>query len=85
MQLSSIVLPELRVSPREREVKTLALGQKAAWFCGTPYFVNLVEGGGLWGYAGIRSLAQLMCEAWTTPKDTRDLIPRKGLGCESCF
>lgn len=85
VQLSSIVLPELRVSPREREVKTLALGQKAAWFCGTQYFVNLVEGGGLWGYAGIRSLAQLMCEAWTTPKDTRDLIPRKGLGCASCF
>ena len=85
LQLSSVVLPELRVAPRIREQKTLALGQKAAWFCGTPYFVNLVEGGGLWGYAGIRSMARLMCEAWETPKDTRDLVPRKGLGCASCF
>lgn len=76
VQLSSIVLPELRVAPREREAKTLALGQKAAWFCGTPYFVNLVEGGGLWGYAGIRNLARLMCEAWTTSKNTRDQIGR---------
>ena len=85
LQLSSIVLPELRVASRLRGTKTLALGQKAAWFCGTPHFVNLVEGGGLWGYAGIRSVARLMCEAWTTKKDTNDLVPRKGLGCASCF
>lgn len=85
LQLSSIVLPELRVASRVRAQKTLALGQKAAWFCSTPYFVNLVEGGGLWGYAGIRTMARLMCEAWSSPKDTRDLVPRKGLGCESCY
>ena len=85
VELSSIVLPELRVANRTREQKTLAIGQKAAWFTGTPHFVNLVEGGGLWGYAGIRTMARLMVDAWQQPKDTRDLVPRKGLGCASCF
>ena len=85
VQLSSIVLPELRIASRERPERTLAIGQKAAWFCGTQHFVNIVEGAGLWGYAGIRAMARLMREAWATPKDTRDLVPRKGLGCASCF
>lgn len=85
VQLSSIILPELRVASRTRSSEVLALGQKAAWFTGSSHFVNMVEGGGLWGYAGIRTLVALMIEAWKTPKDTRDLIPRKGLGCDSCF
>ena len=85
VEISSIVLPELRVASRERAEEVLAIGQKAAWFCGTNRFVNIVEGAGLWGYAGIRTMAHLMREAWSTPKDTRDLIPRKGLGCASCF
>ena len=82
---SSTILPELRVAERARPEKTLAIGQKAAWFTGTPYFVNLVQGGGLWGFAGIRTMARLMREAWEREKDARDLIPRKGLGCESCI
>ena len=85
LQLSSTMLPELRVAPRTRERTTLALGQRAAWFCGTDRFVNLVWGGGLWGFDGIRGMAHLMREAVSTPKDTRDIIPRKGLGCPSCF
>lgn len=85
VELSSVVLPELRVASRHREQEVLALGQKAAWFTGTTRFVNLVEGGGLWGFAGIRSLATLMVDAHAHPKDTRDLVPRKGLGCPSCF
>lgn len=85
IELSSIVLPELRVASRVRETEPLALGQKAAWFTGTSHFVNMVEGGGLWGFSGIRAVAKLMCEAAAAAKDTRDLIPRKGLGCTSCF
>ncbi len=85
LELSSIVLPEMRVASRERSREFLALGQKAAWFTGSSHFVNLVEGGGLWGFEGIRALAKLMAEAWATPKDTRDIVPRKGLGCESCL
>ena len=85
VQLSSTVLPELRVAPRVRDRKTLAIGPRAAWFCGTSYFVNIVQGAGLWGFAGIRTLARLMLEAWESPKDPQDIIPRKGFGCPSCF
>ena len=84
VQLSSIVLPELRVASRTREQKVLAIGPKAAWVNSTDRFVNMVEGGGLWGFAGICTMARLMREAWAEPKDTRDLVPRKGLGCVSC-
>lgn len=83
--ISPVVSADMRVSPRRRAEKTLAIGQKAAWFTGTPFFVNIVQGGGLWGFAGIRTMAGLMTEAFTTEKDARDLIPRKGLGCESCI
>ncbi|MBR3224807.1 MAG: hypothetical protein IKF78_05755 [Atopobiaceae bacterium] len=85
VELCSIVLPQMRVASRERDEEVLAVGQKAAWFTGTSRFVNLVEGGGLWGFAGIRGIASLMEEAWSHKKDAHDLIPRKGLGCESCF
>ena len=61
----------------------LAVGPKAAWYCGTAHFVNLVDQGGMWGYSAIRKLAALMEEACRIAKDTRDLVPRKGLGCES--
>jgi hypothetical protein len=61
----------------------LAVGPKAAWFCGTRHFVNLVDYGGMWGYSGIRKLAALMEDAFLNEKDTEDLVPRKGLGCES--
>ena len=61
----------------------LAVGPKAAWFCGTEHFVNLVDYGGMWGYSGIRKMASLMEDAFENAKDTKDLVPRKGLGCES--
>ena len=75
--------PQLRLKSREHGASVLALGQIAAWAEETPWFVNLVEGGGLWGYDGIRTMAKQMVEAANTKKDTRDLVPRKGLGCES--
>lgn len=73
-----------RVLSRQREEKILALGQKAAYFTGTDYFVNLVEGGGLYGFNGIIKLAGLMAEGYLTPKDTRKLIQIKGMGSEGC-
>ena len=85
VQLSPIVRPEMRVAERKTDAPVLAVGQKAAWFTGTDWFVNIVQGEGLWGYAGILSLAALLMDAWRVPKDTRDLIPRKGLGCVSCI
>ena len=75
----------MRVLPRHTEEKVLAIGQKAAWFSGSSYFVNMVQGGGLWGFDGIRRTLELMTEALLEEKDPEDLIIRKGWGCESCI
>ncbi len=83
--LSATIQVQKRIAKRGRDKKVLALGQKAAWFEDTPWFVNLVSGGNLYGYPGIRELAELMMDAFLQPKDTRDIVPRKGWGCESCL
>jgi hypothetical protein len=70
-----------RLGKNDSDKKILAIGQKAAWFEGTEYFVNMIEGGGLYGYAGIKAFLKLMEDAFIVPKDTEDIIPRKGLGC----
>ena len=85
VELSATVLPDLRVAPRVREREMLAIGQRAAWFTGTSHFVNIVQGGSLWGFAGVREMARLVAEAAGCERDARDLIVRKGLGCESCI
>ena len=58
----------------------LALGQKAAFFQNTPHFVNMVEGGGRWGFSAIEALAHDMIAAYRTPKDIEANVRRKGLG-----
>ena len=75
----------MRVLPRHAEEKVLAIGQKAAWFSGSSYFVNMVQGGGLWGFDGIRRTLELMTEAFLEEKAPEDLIICKGWGCESCI
>ncbi len=85
LMIYSTIHVKMRVLPRIIETKVLAIGQKAAYFTGTPYFVNMVEGGGLYGFSGICKMAELMTEAFLEEKDTEDLIKRKGLGCESCI
>lgn len=85
LELISTVRPEMRVRTRQCTGKILAIGQKAAWFTGSRNFVNMVQGGGLWGFDGIRRTAQLMVEAFQEEKDPEDLIVRKGWGCESCI
>lgn len=85
LRLCATMQPEIRVLPRDGGDKILAIGQIAAWAAGTPHFVNMVEGAGLWGFDGIRTMARMMAEAAMEKKDTRDLVPRKGLGCESCI
>lgn len=79
------IAPCMRFTARTSDGKVLALGQKAAWFTGSPYFVNMVQGGGLYGFDGIRKMAKLMEEAFEKEKDTEDLIVRKGWGCVSCI
>ena len=85
LQLIATIQVKMRVLPRTSDEKILAIGQKAAWFTGSPYFVNMVQGGGLYGFGGIRRTAELMVEAFTEEKDTEDLVVRKGWGCESCI
>lgn len=85
MLVCPTVYHKMAVLPRnmweDSEGKVLALGQKAAYFTGTPHFVNMVEDGGLYGYGGILELADLMEEAAMEEKDTEKLIQVKGWGC----
>lgn len=86
------VYPTIRPNLRSRVVrekirleaggeKVLAIGQKAAWILDTPYFVNMIEGNGYWGFGGIGALSRDMEEAFANEKDLHDLVPKKGLGC----
>ena len=65
--------------------ETLAIGPKAAWLTGTDHFVNLVEMNGMWGYDALIRLSSMMEEAFLHAGDPRDVLPRKGFGCESCI
>ena len=85
LELRATIQTKMRVLPRGTEGKVLAIGQKAAWFSGSRNFVNMVQGGGLWGFDGIRKTMELMTEAFLGEKDPEDLIVRKGWGCESCI
>ena len=71
----------MRKNDREQSEKYLALGQKAAYFTDTNYFVNEVECGGHYGFDGIKKLAENMIEANAKEKDASTLIQKKGLGC----
>ena len=71
----------MRTNDRNQNEKYLALGQKAAYFTNTNYFINEVEGGGHYGFDGIRILAENMIEAFNKEKDAYTLIQKKGLGC----
>ena len=85
IRLYSTVHVKMRFLTRNRTQKVLAIGQKSAYFTGTEYFVNMVLGSGLYGYMGICELANLMVDAYINPKSTKDIIVKKGLGCESCI
>ncbi|MGX8704355.1 MAG: nitrogenase component 1, partial [bacterium] len=57
--------PKMRFAERgrgnaETPCRLLAIGQKAAYFTGTDYFVNVAESGGYYGFGGIREIARLM-------------------------
>lgn len=84
--VASCIQPEARIRPRDvyLEEKVLALGQLAAWFTSSGYFVNCVEGAGLQGFSGIRHMLDMMSDAFDEEKDYESLIPLKGMGCESC-
>ena len=63
----------------------LAIGQKAACFTGTRHLVNIVSGGGWYGFDGITQMCNAMKSAKNTLTDTEKVIQLKGWGCESCL
>lgn len=85
IEIISCARADRRFLEKRSEEKVLAIGQKAAFFAGTDYFVNVVESGGLYGYDGMRQIGEQMKEAYLNRKDRKDIIQRKGYGCESCI
>ena len=85
LELAATIHVKMRVLPRGGEQEVLAIGQKAAWFRRSSHFVNMVQGGGLYGFDGIRKLAELMIEAFREEKDTESLVVQKGWGCDCCL
>ncbi|HBZ51318.1 MAG TPA: nitrogenase [Erysipelotrichaceae bacterium] len=64
------------------EGECLAIGPKAAYFENTRHFVNIIEGGGFFGYRGLLSMLKAIEEAYYASKDPALIVPQKGLGCE---
>ncbi len=84
LELVATVHARMRFARCSQGEKTLAIGQKAAYFSGTNNFVNIVEGGGMYGFEAIVRLSELMVDAFLREKDTRSLIQIKGMGCGCC-
>lgn len=76
--------PGMRFIHEENE-KVLAIGQKAAYFEATDHFVNVAESGGYFGYRGMVEICRLMQEAYLNKKERKNIIQKKGYGCESCI
>ena len=84
IRIASVKHADMRLFADTENEKILALGQKAAYFLNTQYFVNFVEGGGLWGYTGVKKLAELMMDAFNAEKDLR-IIEKKAWSAPSCL
>jgi len=85
LMLKATIHVGMRYYHLEHDGQTIAIGQKAAFFEQTEHFVNIIQGGGMWGYQGMITLCDLIIDAYEHTKDTKDLVVRKGLGCESCI
>lgn len=81
LMLHPTVHPVMGMLPHESGDELLAIGQKAAWFTGTHHFVNLLEGGGHYGYDGICQLAGEIEAGAAQYQDVPAIIQVKGWGC----
>ncbi len=86
--------PELRLCPtiapgmryvHHMDENVLALGQKCAYITGSRHFVNIVECGGMFGFAGILRMCREIEDAFRNEKDMKTLIQIKGLGGGCCL
>jgi hypothetical protein len=80
LELCATVRPVMRVLDRKSDEKTLAIGPKAAFFADTQYFVDQIECGGLWGYAGIMKLCDKISDGFNNPKEVKKAVSIKGAG-----
>lgn len=85
LSLCPTIHTSMRVKPRNCKEKTLAIGQKAAYFSSTGNFVNIVENGGYYGFEAVINLCRDMTDAFYNIKDTKTLIQIKGMGCCECM
>lgn len=84
IELWSTKNPDERILSRPPS-NILCLGQKAAYFNNSPYFIEYIDGGGHYGFDGIIRLADDMRRAFLTPKDTRKIISKKANGGPCCY
>ena len=85
LKLYPTVHSKMRFHSPKAKTGFLAVGQKAAHFTNTDNFVNVVEGGGMFGYEAILDTLEHMKDAYLHEKDMRSLVQIKGLGCECCL
>ncbi len=85
LELWPVTHPNMRFAAPAVTNDYLAIGQKAAHFTGTNHFVNIVQGGGLWGYSGILALCMQIQDAFLKEKNMRQIVTIKGWGCECCL
>lgn len=82
VEINATINFKMRFISRESSEKILAIGQKAAYFNNTPYFVNTVENHGFYGFSGILKMLDLIIGAYNEPKDTKKLVQMKAWGCD---
>ena len=85
LTLYPTVHAKMRFHSPKGKSRFLAIGQKAAHFTNTDHFVNVVEGGGMFGYEAILDTLEAMKDAYLYEKDMRRLVQAKGLGCACCL
>lgn len=71
--------------PEKEHEQLLAIGQKASYYFATDNFVNIIVNGGFYGFSAIRKIADLMTDAYLNPKDRKEKLKLKGMGCASCL
>ena len=73
----------MRIHHRNTDHKLLAIGQQAAYFNNTPYFVNCIFTAQMYGYTGILHMIDCMLLAYAEPKDIKTTISHKGWRCQA--
>ena len=61
----------------EKEIKYLCIGQSSAYFCQSDRFVNIVEGGGMYGFDGIRHIVDRLYDAALGSKEGVEIFDFK--------